>query len=145
MHPPYTPQALLEDMKMLEDEFGLAEMATPERDDDPNSLNGDFHDPRDPHDPHTAAARPCAHPPHSTDTLSTLSLSHSPHQAPRGAAGREQLRVPFYTLASRRSQCWTLSEVSVTLRTRTTGCSSNRSSTRSQASRRWRRSARCRC
>ena len=45
-HPPRTPQALLEDMKMLEDEFGLAEMATPERDDDPNSLNGDFHDPR---------------------------------------------------------------------------------------------------
>ena len=95
MHPPRTPQALLEDMKMLEDEFGLAEMATPERDDDPNSLNGDFHDPRDPHDPHTAAARPCAHPPHSTDTLSTLSLSHSPHQAPRGAAGREQLRDPL--------------------------------------------------
>ena len=44
MQPPRTTthphQALLEDMKMLEDEFGLAEMATPERDDDPNSLNG---------------------------------------------------------------------------------------------------------
>jgi len=32
-------EALLEDMKMLENEFGLAEMAKPERDDDPNSLN----------------------------------------------------------------------------------------------------------
>ena len=53
MQPPRTTthphQALLEDMKMLEDEFGLAEMATPERDDDPNSLNGDPHDPHGPH------------------------------------------------------------------------------------------------
>merc|ERR1711935_1197344 len=30
-------EALLEDMKMLENEFGLAEMAKPERDDDPNN------------------------------------------------------------------------------------------------------------
>ena len=50
MHPPCIHQALLEDMKMLENEFGLAEMAKPERDDDPNSLNGGptIHDPNRP-------------------------------------------------------------------------------------------------
>ena len=81
MHPPYTPQALLEDMKMLEDEFGLAEMATPERDDDPNSLNGDFHDPRDPMTP-TPPPPVLVHIHHTPQTLSQLSRSLTPRTKP---------------------------------------------------------------
>ena len=48
-------------------------------------------------DPHTAAARPCAHPSHSTDTLSTLALSLTPRTKPPvgPAAGREPLRDPL--------------------------------------------------